>query len=58
MLSVSVAEIYGVSPETIYDSYTGTNKIIIDDQEGLSIDADAIRVYSDVQWSSETVSAV
>jgi hypothetical protein len=58
MLSVSVSEIYGVSPETIYDSYIGTNKIIIDDQEGLFVDADAIRVYSGVQWSSETVSPV
>ena len=58
MLSVSVSEIYGVSPETIYDSYIGTNKIIIDDQEGLIVDADAIRVYSGVQWSSETVSPV
>jgi hypothetical protein len=58
MLSVSVSELYGVSPETIYDSYTGTNKIIIDDQEGLSINSDALRIYSAVQWSSETVSAV
>ena len=58
MLSVSTSELYGVSPEIIYDSYTGTNKIIIDDQEGLSIDADSLRIYSAVQWSSETVSAV
>jgi uncharacterized phage protein (TIGR01671 family) len=58
MLSVSTSELYGVSPEIIYDSYTGTNKIIIDDQEGLSVDADSIRIYSGVQWSSETVSAV
>jgi hypothetical protein len=58
MLSVSVSEIYGISPEIIYDSYMGTNKIIIDDQEGLSVDADSVRIYSGVQWSSETVSAV
>lgn len=58
MLSISTSEIYGVSPEIIYQSYIGTNKIIIDDNEGLSVDADAIRVYSGVQWSSETVSPV
>ena len=58
MLSVSVSEIYGISPEIIYDSYMGTNKIIIDDEEGLSVDADSVRIYSGVQWSSETVSAV
>jgi hypothetical protein len=58
MLSVSISEIYGISPEIIYDSYMGTNKIIIDDEEGLSVDADSVRIYSGVQWSSETVSAV
>lgn len=58
MLSISVSEIYGVSPETIYQSYVGTNKIIVDDEDGLTVDADAIRVYSGIQWSSETVSPV
>lgn len=58
MLSISTSEIYGVSPESIYRAYSGTNKIIIDDQKGLSIDADALRVYNAISWSSETVSPV
>jgi hypothetical protein len=58
MLSIATSEIYGVSPESIYSAYTGTNEIIIDDQNGLSIDADALRVYNAISWSSETVSAV
>lgn len=58
MLSVSTSEIYGVSPENIYKSYSGTNKIIIDDEQGLSVDADALRIYSAIAWSSETVSPV
>ena len=58
MLSISTSEIYGVSPENIYKAYTGTNKIIIDDENGLSIDADALRIYNAVSWSSETVSPV
>lgn len=58
MLSISTSEIYGVSPENIYKSYSGTNKIIIDDNKGLSVDADALRIYNAISWSSETVSPV
>jgi hypothetical protein len=58
MLSISTSEIYGVSPENVYKSYSGTNKIIIDDLKGLMVDADALRIYNAVSWSSETVSPV
>ena len=58
MLSISQYEIYGVSPENVYKAYTGTNKIIIDDNDGLTIDADKLKVYSAISWSSNTVSAV
>jgi hypothetical protein len=58
MLSISTSEIYGVSPENVYKSYSGTNKIIIDDLNGLTVDADALRIYNAVSWSSETVSPV
>jgi hypothetical protein len=55
MLSISSSEIYGVSPEDVYKAYTGTNKIIIDDYEGLTVDAEALRVYNAISWSSDTV---
>jgi hypothetical protein len=29
----------------------GTNKIIIDDEEGMVFDADKMRVYNDTTWS-------
>jgi hypothetical protein len=58
MLSISEYDVYGISPENIYKAYTGTNKIIIDDNSGLTVDADKLKVYSAISWSSNTVSAV
>ena len=35
----------------VYNNYMGTNKIIIDDEEGMVFDADKMRVYNDTSWS-------
>jgi hypothetical protein len=48
VLVVSESSLYGISPEEIYRSYAGTNKIIIDDDNGLTIDADKLKVYTDI----------
>jgi len=51
VLIISASELYGVNPSDVYKSYVGTNKIIIDDDEGLMVDADKIKVYSQTTWT-------
>ena len=58
MLTVSTVETYTANPAEIYNTYIGTNKIIIDDSEGMVFDAEKLRVFESVEWSSATVVAV
>jgi len=58
MRSISETDIYLVNPSDVYKTYIGTNKIIIDDQEGIVIDSDKLKVYNDISWSSSIRSAV
>lgn len=51
MLIAGTSRLYGVDPVSIYNTYIGTNRIIIDDEEGMSLDDDTIRVYQDTSWS-------
>jgi len=51
VLVISASDLYGVDPSVVYETYIGTNKIIIDDQEGLTVDADNLKVYSDTTWT-------
>ena len=51
VLSVSSSPLYGVNSQDVYNNYMGTNKIIIDDEEGMVFDADKMRVYNDTSWS-------
>jgi hypothetical protein len=51
VLIISASDLYSVNPSDVYKTYIGTNKIIIDDNEGLSVDADNLSIYSDVTWS-------
>jgi hypothetical protein len=52
MLVLSTINLYGVDPSEVYQTYIGTNKIIIDDNEGMTLDADNIKIYKDTGWSS------
>lgn len=52
VLVISSTELYGVSVSDIYKTYLGTNKIIIDDEQGLSIDPDKLKIYSNSSWSN------
>lgn len=52
VLVISSTELYGVSVSDIYNTYLGTNKIIIDDEQGLAINPDKLRVYSNSTWSN------
>ena len=51
MLIISSSDLYGVSPSEIYKTYIGTNKIIIDDEEGLVFDAEKLNIYNDITWT-------
>ena len=43
---------YGTNSSDIFRAYTGTNKIIVDDGEGLIYKSEKIKVYSDIEWST------
>ena len=51
VLVIGRSDLYGVNPVDIYNTYIGTNKIIFDDDEGLTVDADKIKVYTDTTWT-------
>ena len=51
VLVLGESDLYGVSPSDVYKTYIGTNKIIIDDQEGMVVDAETLKVYNDTTWS-------
>jgi hypothetical protein len=55
LLTVSTSELYSVNPSEVYSTYIGTNKIIIDDQNGMIFDAEKLRVFESVEWSTATV---
>jgi hypothetical protein len=52
VLVVEASDLYGVNPADVYKTYLGTNKIIIDDSEGMIFDAEKLRLYSDTNWQT------
>jgi len=52
MLILSSSDFYGINPANIYKTYMGTNKIIVDDQEGLVYQSEKINVYTNTDWST------
>jgi hypothetical protein len=52
VLIVSSSNFYGTNPSDIFKTYMGTNKIIVDDGEGLVYTTEKIKAYSDVEWST------
>ena len=52
MLIISSSDFYGINPENIYKTYMGTNKIIVDDGEGLIYQAEKIKAYTNAEWST------
>jgi hypothetical protein len=52
VLVISASDLYGVSPQDVYKTYTGTNKIIIDDDEGMIFDAEKLKIYADTTWQT------
>jgi hypothetical protein len=58
MLVVSSSSTYNVNPSEIYKTYIGTNKIIIDDGQGMSLDSDKLKISETVVWSSSVITPV
>jgi hypothetical protein len=58
MLVISTSSTYGVNPSEIYKTYIGTNKIIVDDGEGMILDSDKLKIYDTVEWSTSVVTPV
>ena len=58
VLVTSASGLYGVNAQDVYKAYIGTNKIIIDDEEGMIFDADKMKIYNDTTWSISVGSPV
>ena len=58
VLVISASDLYGVSPSDVYKTYIGTNKIIIDDDEGMIFDAQKVKIYNDTAWTVRVGTAV
>jgi hypothetical protein len=50
VLVLSETSYYGVNPSDVYRSYTGTNKIIIDDDRPVSFGEYSYTVFKDASW--------
>jgi hypothetical protein len=44
---------FAITPEQIYKSYTGTNRILVDDNLGVNFSSDSFLIFSDVIWSRQ-----
>ena len=52
VLVIASSNLYATNPDEIYKAYIGTNKIIVDDSQGMSFDADKIKVYTETNWQT------
>jgi hypothetical protein len=56
---LSTTNAFAVNPKTVYDLYLGTNRSVVDDNiDGLELDYEKSRIYSNLIWSNLTKSAV
>lgn len=58
VLVLSATSLYGIDPSDIYKSYTGTNKIIVDDESIFGLNNYEYNFYQDVLWQQTTLNAV
>ncbi|MGA1047712.1 MAG: hypothetical protein ACO3UU_06855, partial [Minisyncoccia bacterium] len=52
VLVIDSTNIYDIVLPVIYDTYIGTNKTIIDDNDGLVVNSDALGIYAGATWST------
>ena len=58
VLILSSTSYYGVDPSTIYKSYTGTNKIVVDTDTALTVNSYQYKVYKGITSKQITSDAV
>jgi hypothetical protein len=58
VLIVASKSFTGTNPSDVYKTYTGTNKIIIDDPRTLRFHGYKYNMYTNISWQSQTVTAV
>jgi hypothetical protein len=58
VLVFSSSTYFGINPGDIYKTYTGTNKIIIDDDRPLRITSYEYTNYQGISWQNKVISAV
>jgi hypothetical protein len=58
MLVLSTKSFYGVDPDTIYKSYTGTNKIIVDTDKKVTLKGYEYNFYQAIGWQQSTATPV
>ena len=51
VLVLSETSYYGVDPSNVYKSYTGTNKIIVDDDRTVNFGEYSYTIFTDVKWN-------
>ena len=51
VLVLSEKSYYGVDPSDVYKSYTGTNKIIVDDERPINLGNYSYTIFTDVNWN-------
>jgi len=51
VLVLSETSYYGVDPSDVYKSYTGTNKIIVDDERPVSFGEYSYTIFKDINWN-------
>lgn len=55
VLVLSETSYYGVNPSNVYKSYTGTNKIIVDDERPVKFKDYSYTLFTDVVWNQFTL---
>ena len=58
VLVLSEVSYYGVNPSEIYKSYTGTNKIVVDDSKVLTLGKYEYNLYMDIGWQQLLIDPV
>jgi hypothetical protein len=58
VLVFSSSTYFGINPSDIYKTYTGTNKIIIDDDRPLRVTSYEYNNYQGIAWQNKVITAV
>jgi len=53
---ISQSRKFSIDPKAIYEKYTGSNRVVLDDESrGILVDPDKLRLYRDISWSDKLI---